>query len=518
MKKIFLLCAIILLCAGMFFACGKNRESADPIMPSEPTESEPLPMPCQHVIVTDPAVPPSCTEPGKTEGSHCFVCGEILVLQTVVEKLSHTEVVDVAVPATCTTEGKTEGKHCAVCGKILLSQTVLDKTEHFEITEDAVASSCVKWGAAGKVTCKDCGMLLREQSFVAPLGHSYTQGKCSVCQKIQVDYSDIDMYASTEGYTYFSTAPGGKAMQNLYDEMKENLTDFHTNSDRNARYYTYNSELGELYTVAKFDFGKYGLSLEQAQTVYTVFRKDHPVFYWMSYWLYWEYDSIVITTVSEYVDGKDRMTYNERLYTKIAEYADLAEGQTSAYHTALIYYEAILNNNEYAYNEWREAEAAQWAHSILGDVLYGRFICEGYGKLFQLLLNMSGIENMYITGIANTDHVWNLMRMDDGNWYWFDLTWGDGSYDPYVYFCVTDSAMTTHTPTPSNQYGMYFNITLPQRAASSFAEEAVLELGEEFTVQNGVYMLVSSGKVQFVSGEQPISDKLVYNGIVYQII
>ena len=114
MKKIFLLCAIILLCAGMFFACGKNRESADPIMPSEPTESEPLPMPCQHVIVTDPAVPPSCTEPGTTEGSHCFVCGEILVLQTVVEKLSHTEVVDVAVPATCTTEGKTEGKHCAV--------------------------------------------------------------------------------------------------------------------------------------------------------------------------------------------------------------------------------------------------------------------------------------------------------------------------------------------------------------------------------------------------------------------
>ena len=40
-----------------------------------------------HTPVTDPAVAPTCAEAGKTEGSHCSVCGKVLVKQQTVPKL-----------------------------------------------------------------------------------------------------------------------------------------------------------------------------------------------------------------------------------------------------------------------------------------------------------------------------------------------------------------------------------------------------------------------------------------------
>ena len=42
-----------------------------------------------HTPVIDPAIEPTCTEAGKTEGSHCSVCNAVLVAQEVVPALGH---------------------------------------------------------------------------------------------------------------------------------------------------------------------------------------------------------------------------------------------------------------------------------------------------------------------------------------------------------------------------------------------------------------------------------------------
>ena len=68
-----------------------------------------------HTPAVDEAVAPSCTEGGKTEGSHCSVCGEILTPQESVPALGHQMVHYDAVAATCTAVGHDEYEACSRC-------------------------------------------------------------------------------------------------------------------------------------------------------------------------------------------------------------------------------------------------------------------------------------------------------------------------------------------------------------------------------------------------------------------
>ena len=133
------------------------------------TEGSPL----GHTEVTDEAVPPTCTETGLTEGSHCSVCGEVLKAQETIDALGHTEVTDEAVPPTCTETGLTEGIHCSVCGEVLKAQETADALGHTEAADEAVPPTCTETGLTEGSHCSVCEEVLKEQEVIDALGHDW---------------------------------------------------------------------------------------------------------------------------------------------------------------------------------------------------------------------------------------------------------------------------------------------------------------------------------------------------------
>ena len=169
-----------------------------------------------HTEVIDAAKAPTCTEPGKTEGKHCSVYGEVITAQKEIPALGHSwgewtvttpasctatgeetrtcdrcaatgkrelaktghrEVVDPAVEATCTATGLTEGKHCSVCHAVIVAQEVVPMKEHTVVTVPGKAATCTEAGLTDGEKCSVCGKELKAQETIKALGHSWDEGK-----------------------------------------------------------------------------------------------------------------------------------------------------------------------------------------------------------------------------------------------------------------------------------------------------------------------------------------------------
>ena len=81
----------------------------------------------------------SCSELGE-EMRVCSVCEEKETRS--VEKLPHTPVVDAAVSATCAKDGLTEGSHCGVCGVVIVQQQTVQKGAHVDENHDGDCDVC----------------------------------------------------------------------------------------------------------------------------------------------------------------------------------------------------------------------------------------------------------------------------------------------------------------------------------------------------------------------------------------
>lgn len=90
-----------------------------------------------HELESFPRVEATCTEPGSIAYWHCVTCGNYYNDKNCLNKIStesiiipakgHTVVVDEMVPSTYTTTGLTEGSHCSVCGEIIVPQIEIPK-------------------------------------------------------------------------------------------------------------------------------------------------------------------------------------------------------------------------------------------------------------------------------------------------------------------------------------------------------------------------------------------------------
>ncbi len=212
-----------------------------------------------HKSVTDKAIPATCTTDGKTEGSHCSVCGAVIKAQDTIKATGHkfgnwtttksatctesgtqirkcencgateskslsakghTEVVDKAIPATCTTDGKTEGSHCSVCGAVIKAQTTITATGH-----------------------KSSGWIVDKAASIGVKGSKHKE--CTVCKKVletaeipalsRISISKASVTLSTSTYAYDGKAKTPSVTVKVGGKTLKNDTDYTVSYSNNTK-------------------------------------------------------------------------------------------------------------------------------------------------------------------------------------------------------------------------------------------------------------------------------------------
>ena len=212
-----------------------------------------------HKSVTDKAIPATCTTDGKTEGSHCSVCGAVIKAQDTIKATGHkfgnwtttksatctesgtqirkcencgateskslsakghTEVVDKAIPATCTTDGKTEDSHCSVCGAVIKAQTTITATGH-----------------------KSSGWIVDKAASIGVKGSKHKE--CTVCKKVletaeipalsRISISKASVTLSTSTYAYDGKAKKPGVTVKLNGKTLKNGTDYTVSYSNNTK-------------------------------------------------------------------------------------------------------------------------------------------------------------------------------------------------------------------------------------------------------------------------------------------
>ena len=114
----------------------------------------------------------TCTQKGEKTYT-CSACGATKTEEIPLSE--HKEVKDAAVESTCTKAGKTEGSHCSVCGKILKEQKETPLKDHtWDKGKITKASTCTKKGTK-TFTCTVCGKTRNQE--VSVVAHKFTTWK-----------------------------------------------------------------------------------------------------------------------------------------------------------------------------------------------------------------------------------------------------------------------------------------------------------------------------------------------------
>lgn len=306
------------------------------------------------------------------------------------------------------------------------------------------------------------------------------------------------------------------ALKELYEKMEESV--YHVSEE-------HNEDL--LYPVERITVRGAELTGVEVVRVLSAFLHDHPEVFWIS--SQYGYSTGMGKTVVQLYSmapPSDCQKFSKQMIAKIEQILQGIPENTDALDREVYLYDTIIERCLYddeaaasGSNDWR-------AHTILGVLLDGEAVCEGYARTLQLLLNQSGIPSMLVTGTANGAHMWNLVRID-GQWYHADATWDDnGEMAIHKYFNLSDEMIQVdHTiypvagATADQSADQIYNVPLPSCTAvkaNYFRAKGVQVASEncEDILKNAI---VKAAESKETSVSVFIGESLDYDGMLQKL-
>lgn len=171
-----------------------------------------------------------------------------------------------------------------------------------------------------------------------------------------------------------------------------------------------------------------GLSNDDQLGVFHMFLLDHPYYVFM-----FPAFTIDDTLKLPFAFDFDTAAGRKQVFAKINAYIDSyseAGSVSGTYERAKSLHDALCVKNTYTYDSSNHPSEGGWPNNIYGPVYYNTSVCEGYALTYHLLAQYYGLETACVSGSSrNEAHMWDILKMDDGLFYYVDVTWDD-SLDP----------------------------------------------------------------------------------------
>jgi transglutaminase/protease-like cytokinesis protein 3 len=300
-------------------------------------------------------------------------------------------------------------------------------------------------------------------------------------EKLHGIYDFTDPQAGV--YAYYSLTPSAKRW---YQDIEQILGQMSENKELSA------------------EGLKEGLTQADIETIFQCVMNDHPEFFYVDGYSYTVYESAGKTVKIE-LSGTYNVSFEEAkrrealIQEEVERILSGIDPYSIDYRKIKYVYETLIANTEYNI----EASDNQNIYSVFVN---HESVCQGYAKAAQYLLGKLDVEATLVIGEVHNGegHAWNLVR-SNGDYYYFDATWGDASYQNdtsredetpsinYDYLCVTtDEILATHivgsvvampvcTAIADNYYvreGKYFTSYDTTKLSEFFA--ASIEAGEKY--------------------------------------
>lgn len=185
----------------------------------------------------------------------------------------------------------------------------------------------------------------------------------------------------------------------------------------------------------------------------TALNEDKPLFFWLKKFGYSRMSSYIL--INFYLDENSNPDWDtvRTKYDAIVSAVDNFKVNGISRHEKLkSIHDTIADKCVYD----SELSSAN-IYDAYGALVAGLCVCEGYAEAFKLICDREGIPCLTVVGTGGGgNHKWNMVLMEDGEWYLVDPTWDDQSSNTiYSYFLIG-----SNTKAPFSNYSTVADSTV----------------------------------------------------------